>query len=404
MAMLSVREATKKILNGVKPKVSENVRLGEASGRVLAKNLKAKRTQPPFDASAMDGYALNYKDIVSGRGEVRLKVVGEAAAGHGFNKKIKVGECVRIFTGAPVPAGVNTVVPQEKTKQTDNVVVIKSGGVKKSQYVRKKGGDFERGKVLLKQNQVMNPAAMTLAAAMNYDVIPVRKKPKVCVIASGDELVKPGTKVGRSQIVASNSTGVIAITQNAGAESVDLGIVRDNVTHIQKKIKHAMRMKPDIIVTIGGASVGEHDLIKKALTKIGVSIEFHKLAMRPGKPVMLGKTKNNNVKIIGLPGNPVSSLVCTKIFVVPLIKKMICQDVRVRTRDAVSNVSMPENDEREEYLRAVSTVKGQKRFVTPVRNQDSSIITNYHKADCLIVREAYGSPVNKGEIVRIVEV
>ncbi|HFC04273.1 MAG TPA: molybdopterin molybdenumtransferase MoeA, partial [Rhizobiales bacterium] len=316
MALLPVSKAKKQILAGVKPSKSELVHVTEAAGRVLAKDLKAKRHQPPFAASSMDGYAVRAADIASTPAD--LEVIGEAPAGRQFSGTVKAGQAVRIFTGAPVPRGADTVIMQENTSRSKNTVTIEKSE-EKGHFIRPAGLDFKKGDPVLATDTLLNARNTGLCAAMNYGKVPVRKRPTVAILATGDELVRPGEKLRVDQIVSSNSIALAATISAFGGQPLDLGIVPDNLKKIEKAIKSAA--KADILLTIGGASVGDHDLIGPAFANLGIKLDFWKIAMRPGKPLIFAK--KGNQRILGLPGNPVSALVCARIYLKPLIEKML---------------------------------------------------------------------------------
>ncbi len=309
MALMPVEEARARILANVKPLAPENVPLAQALGRVLAKPLSAKRDQPPFNSSAMDGYAVRSEDNAT-----ELTVIGTSAAGHAFKGKLKAGQAIRIFTGAPVPATADAVVIQENTTASGKTVTILQAA-RASQNIRPQGLDFRKGETLLPAAIRLNARDIGLAAAMNCDILSVRKKPVVAVIATGDELVLPGKKPRADQIVSSNSNALVAMAESFGAKVINGGIVRDDLKATERAI---LKMaKADIIVTTGGASVGDHDFIQQALKNTGVKIDFWKIALRPGKPFMYGR--KGRQQVLGLPGNPVSALVCARLFLKPLL-------------------------------------------------------------------------------------
>jgi len=397
--LLSVKDALALILEGVTPLGPEDIPLVEADGRVLAQDLAAKRTQPPFPASAMDGYAVRADDIIDV--PATLKMIGESAAGHGYCGKIGTGECVRIFTGAPVPEGADSIAIQENARADGDRITF-SEPVEKGRYVRPAGMDFSEGATLLKAGQSLDPASLSLAAAMNHASLPARQKPVVAIIASGDELVLPGSEPAPDQIVASNSFGVSAIVARSGGEPLDCGIAKDTLASLEEKFEAAS--DADIVITLGGASVGDHDLVREALEARGVDLSFWKLAMRPGKPVMfgIGTEGDRKVRYIGLPGNPVSSLVCTYIFVVPLICSLLGLSPETPKHPAKLAADLPENDQREEYMRATLEMRDGESFVTPFKGQDSSLLGLYSKADCLMIRPAHAPASKVGEDCEII--
>ncbi len=400
--LISVDEALRRILADVDHSDTETVRLDQAHGRVLARDVAATRTQPPFSASAMDGYAVRAADIATI--PCQLTVIGESAAGHGYSGSVGPGEAVRIFTGAPVPPNADTIVIQENVIQRGSANIEVTEGATKGRYVRPAGLDFSKDSVLLRAATRIDPATLSLAAAINHPSLPVMRKPRVAVISSGDELVMPGGNPGPDQIIASNSLGVSAIVNEAGGEAKDLGIAQDTLEALAVKFDQAKSDSADIVITLGGASVGDHDLVHQALKQNNVVLNFWKLAMRPGKPVMfgIGETDGRPVRYIGLPGNPVSSLVCAIIFVAPLVRQMLGLVPRVETLPGVLAVNLPENDQREEYMRASMEVVDGVRHVTPFDSQDSSIITLMSQADCLMIRPAHAPPAKSGDTCEII--
>ena len=303
---------------------------------------------------------------------------------------------MRIFTGAPVPDGADSVAIQENTEAVGNRITF-SEPVEKGRYVRPAGLDFSEGETLLKAGQILDPASLSLAAAMNHPTLRVRRKPAVAIIASGDELVLPGAEPAADQIVASNTFGVSAIIARAGGQPIDLGIAKDTLSSLAEKF--AASAQADIVVTLGGASVGDHDLVREALEARSVDLSFWKLAMRPGKPVMfgIGVEGDRKIRYIGLPGNPVSSLVCAYIFVVPLIRALLGLSSQTPRHNAKLAIALPKNDQREEYMRATLETRYGERFITPFKSQDSSLLGVFAKAGCLMVRPAHAPAAEAGE-------
>jgi len=397
--LLPMKEALSRILDGVARTSTETITIAEAGGRVLAQDLQAKRTQPPFAASAMDGYAVRAQDIATI--PCTLTLVGESAAGHGYSGSIGAGDCVRIFTGAPLPQGSDTIVIQENVTAKNDRVTINQGA-DKGRYVRPAGLDFAEGDVLLRQGDMLNSSRLSLAAAMNHAAVPVQKKPVVAVIATGDELRVPGSDPSPDQIIASNTYGVCKIISDAGGEAIDLGIASDTMTSLNDKFDQADDV--DIVITLGGASVGDHDLVRQALMDRGVSLDFWKIAMRPGKPLMFGslETKAKSQRYIGLPGNPVSSLVCALLFVRPLIAAHLGLPTETPRQNAILGDTIAPNDEREEYMRGTCHLEDGTLVATPFSAQDSSMISVIAKANCLIVRPAHAPEMPKGSACSIV--
>jgi molybdopterin molybdotransferase len=394
MALMPVADALARVLIAAEPLAVESVPLEAAFGRVLASDLEALRTQPPDDVSAMDGYAVRAADVV--KVPATLKVIGEVAAGHPFDGAVKAGEAARIFTGGVMPTGSDTVVIQENTARAGDTVTIQKAAAK-GRNVRLKGIDFMQGDVLLHQGQRLSDRDVMLAAAMNHASLPVHRRPKVAVLATGDELVPPGSAPKPGEIVYSNGYAIIALARAAGAEVTDLGIARDKVDDIAAAVRKARSGGADILVTSGGASVGEHDLVQRALTAEGLDLSFWRVALRPGRPMMHGRL--GGMHVLGVPGNPVSAYVCAFLFLVPLIARLSGRnDVEHRPEAARLGSDLPANDERADYLRAVLTPGPDGPIATPLPSQDSSLMAPLAKASCLLIREpnapaaAAGSP------------
>lgn len=394
---LTIEEARERIVASAAPlERIEQVSLFEATSRVLAAPLKALRTQPPFNASAMDGYAVRRADVT--KLPAALTVIGAAAAGHGFHQPLGEREAVRIFTGAPLPAGADAIIIQENTRREGDRVVITEGEIE-PEFVRPRGGDFTEGMVYAEAGRRLTARDITLAAAMGHATLPVRAAPKVALLATGDELVLPGEPLGPDQIVCSNTYGIAAMVAAAGGAPRFLGIAKDTAESLTAYVGQAS--DADVLVTIGGASVGDHDLVAPVLTKRGMRLDFWKLAMRPGKPLMYGHLGPQHV--LGLPGNPVSSLICTRLFVMPLVRALLGLEpepqrpVMARTR-----VALAANGGRAHYMRARTTPGSDGASeVTPVRSQDSSLLTPLAEADCLIVRPIGAPAVASGGLVPV---
>ncbi len=397
--LIPVADALARVLQAARPMPVETVPLHEAAFRTLAADLAATRTQPPFPASAMDGYAVRAADCVFG---ARLKKIGEAAAGRAFNGAIGANETVRIFTGAPVPEGADAILIQENADVEGDTIIPREHAIT-GRFVRPRGLDFSAGDVLIKQGSVLNARALGLAAAMGHPAVAVYKQPLVSVLATGDELVRPGEPVGADQIVASNSYAVCAMARAKGARALDLGIARDTMASLNDALDRAEDEGTNVLVTLGGASVGDHDLVQKALTARGMQLGFWKIAMRPGKPLIFGTLKNTIV--LGLPGNPVSSIVCTKLFLEPLIAALMGQpDAGADpTEPAILGADMGENDLRQDYVRArLETDPSGLPRVVPFGKQDSSMLRLLTESDALLLRAPFAPPAKAGETVRII--
>ena len=388
--MISVAEALAHLFALATPLQVEEVPLRDANARVLAMPLAARRTQPPFAASAMDGYAVNASEVAPG---ATFTVIGEAAAGHGFSGRIAQGEAVRIFTGAPMPAGTDHVIIQENvTRSADRITLNESAN--DNANVRAAGGDFREGDTLAAPRR-LTPADMALLAAMNVPMVPVVRKPVVAIIATGDELVHPGEVPGPDQIIASNSYGIAALAESIGAEARLLPIARDTKASLQ--LAFDLAAGADLIVTIGGASVGDHDIVGQVASEAGMERAFYKVAMRPGKPLMAGRLGGS--AMVGLPGNPVSAMVCGQIFLVPMLRKMLgLGEAPAPRRTAALAHDIAANGPREHYMRAKLTDDGLVVFA----RQDSALLTVYSDADCLAIRPPHDPARAKGDTLQII--
>ena len=399
MALISVAEALDHVLAHAAPLPVEEAALAEADGRVLAYDLKALRTQPPADVSAMDGYAVRTADVANA--PVQLKVVGEVPAGRPFNATIGAGEAARIFTGGFVPQGADTIVIQEHTKREGNWVEVQKPTAK-GRNVRPTGLDFRAGEVLFKKGHRLTARDLALAAGMNHPLVPVYRRPKIALFATGDELVPPGTEPGPGQIVYSNGFALAALARDEGADVTDLGVIHDTLEATITAVRDARGLNADILVTTGGASVGDYDLVQKALASEGMDLSFWKIAMRPGRPLLHGRL--GAMHVLGLPGNPVSSYVCAFLFLVPLMRTMIGRaDITAPTESASLGCDMPANDERADYLRATLKLGIDGLIATPFPVQDSSMMLPLSRANCLVIREPYAPPTKAGSECRIVK-
>ncbi len=398
--MLSVADALARVLANARPLAAGNAPLADAHGRVLAADLKALRTQPPADVSAMDGYAVRGEDVASA--PARLKLVGEVAAGHPFDRPVGPGEAARIFTGGVLPPGSDTVAIQEHATRDGDAVTINKATAK-GRNVRPQGLDFRAGDVLLPRGRRLTSRDLALAAAMNHASVPVHRRPKVAMLATGDELVMPGREPGPGQIVYSNGFALHAQIYGEDAEVIDLGIAPDNLDATIAAVRRAREAGADVLVTTGGASVGEHDYVQKAFLAEGMDLSFWKVAMRPGRPLMHGRL--GGMEVLGLPGNPVSAFVCTLLFVVPLLRRLAGRaDLGPDTESAVLGRDLPANDERADYLRsALDTDPNGTSVATPFSPQDSSMLAPLAKAACLVIREPYAPAAAAGSACAIVK-
>ena len=398
MALMAVADALAAILDGAAPLPEEMIALDAAHRRVLARDLPSRRTQPPAAMSAMDGYAVRAADVAGV--PARLRVIGEIAAGRPFERQLAAGEALRIFTGGVLPGGADTVVIQENTERDGDIVTIKETAAL-GKNIRSAGIDFREGDVLLRARSRLTDRQLSLAAGMNYPDLPVRRRPKVAVLATGDELVLPGTTPAPGQIVLSNGYALRALAASEGAEAIDLGIAADTMDATTAAIRRARDSGADILVTTGGASVGDHDLVKRGLEAEGVAMAFWRIALRPGKPMMHGRL--GAMRVIGLPGNPVSSYICAFLFMVPLIRALSGRDdIHHRMERAVLGRDLAANDVRQDYLRARLDLTDELPIATPVGQQDSSLLGNLAAADALVVRPPHAPAASKGEPCTII--
>ena len=387
--MISVSQALSHLFDLSGPMPVEDVALSLASGRVLARDVAARRNQPPFAASAMDGYAVDGQALSVGS---RFEVIGEAAAGQGYNGAVGPGQAVRIFTGAPVPEGAAHVAIQEDVTRDGDWITISDD--QNGSNIRPAGGDFTIGETI-QAPRLIRPADVALMAAMNIDRVPVARKPRVALIPTGDELVQPGEVPGPDQIVASNSYGLQALFRDIGAQVQMMPIARDRMDSLRLVMDLAQGC--DLIVTIGGASVGDHDLVAQAMGDAGMERAFYKVAMRPGKPLMAGRLGSS--AMIGLPGNPVSAMVCGHLFVVPVLRQMLGLG-----RSAAARLTAPlardvaANGPREHYMRA-QMIDG---AIDPAPRQDSALLSVLADAAALLVRPPHAPAAKAGEMAEYI--
>ncbi len=394
--MISVEEAQARVTRGLRPLASELVSVSIAHGRVLAQDVVARVTQPPAALSAMDGYAVRAADVAAA--PVTLRVVGYVPAGESYPATMKVGEAVRIFTGAPIPAGADAIVIQENAEASGDSVTVRES-VPPGRYVRERGMDFTAGDVGLRAGRRLTARDVGLAAAMNVPWLSVRRRPCVAVLATGDEVVMPGDPIGPNQIVSSNSHALAALVTACGAISLNLGIALDTRESLLKMAEGLAGI--DLLVTTGGASVGDHDLVRSVLGERGLELDFWKVAMRPGKPLMFGRI--GDTPVLGLPGNPVSSFVCGLLFLRPMLEVLLGRKRDERALDRVRLAcDLPANDERQDYLRArlFRDDSGELR-VEPFPVQDSSVVSLLARAGCLIVREPRAPAAAQGSEVSV---
>ncbi len=388
--MITVDAALGHLFALVTPLPTQTVPLRHACGRVLAEPVSADRDQPPFAASAMDGYALRGAEIRTG---ARWKVVGESAAGHGFSGTVAQGQAVRIFTGAPLPAGTDHVVIQENVTVQGQHITL-SDGPNDAPFVRPQGADFKAGTGLPCPMR-LRPADIALLAAMNIPAVPVTRKPIVTLIPTGDELVQPGEQPTATQIIASNTFGLAAMLEDHGADVRLLPIARDRASSLAQILK--MAAGSDVIVTIGGASVGDHDLVGATALDLGLQQDFYKVAMRPGKPLMAGRF--GPAALVGLPGNPVSAMVCGEVFLRPMVDRLLGLPAKPRQRlTATLGHDVPQNGPREHYMRAVVDAG----TITLSPKQDSALLTVLQTANALAVRPPHQGALKAGSAMEFI--
>jgi len=392
--LLPVEEALARVLAGAAPLPEEWIPVGDCDGRVLTRDLVSGRSQPPDDMSSMDGYAVRSTDLPGA-----LSVIGESAAGRGFAGSVSAGTAVRIFTGAPVPAGADAIVMQEEARREGDQVAI-ANAVRAGQFIRRRGLDFTEGLTGLAAGTLMNPRRLALAAAMNHATVPVHRRPRVAILSTGDELVEPGTAPGPDQIVSSNALALAAIVRRAGGEPTMLGIAPDRLPETLARVRSARETGHDVLVTSGGASVGEYDLMREVIAAEGAAPSFWKIAMRPGKPLMMADL--GPMRLLGLPGNPVASFVCATLFLRPLLFRLSGRiDVDDPTEEAVLGVDVGPNDLRADHLRATLTTGDGRLVATPFAVQDSSMIRVLAEADALILRPPHAPAAAAGSPCRI---
>jgi molybdopterin molybdotransferase len=393
--MLAVEEALARVTAAFHPQPAEWVHVAAAHGRVLAEDLVAARDQPPQAVSAMDGYAVRAADLASGSAELRL--VGRAPAGGRFEGTLGPGETVRIFTGGILPAGADAVALQENaTMATDRVRI--EGRVESGTFVRPAGLDFRRGELALPAGRRLSARDLGLAAALNRAWLPVRRRPRIALLATGDELVMPGQALAATQIVNSNTVALAAMVETWGGLPSDLGVAPDDPAALAACTDQISGM--DLVVTLGGASVGEHDLVRSVLGERGLELDFWQVAMRPGKPLMFGAI--HGVSLLGLPGNPVSAGVCAVLFVRAVIATLLGLDPAPPEIPAVLGRALGPNDRRQEYLRASAHWGPDGRLVAiPAERQDSSMLATFARADCLIKRAPFAPAMAEGASVSV---
>ncbi len=394
--MITVAEALARVFAIAKKMEVDTVPLNKAASRVLANDVSAKLTQPPFSSSAMDGYAIKLAELKAG---AKFNVIGEAAAGKAFDGELGNSQAVRIFTGAPVPKGADCVLMQEDTTREGDVITVCDEPSFKTN-IRPMGGDFAKGDKFHAPKR-LNAADVALLASMNIGEVPVYKKPVVALMATGNELVMPGEDPGPSQIISSNNFGLQAMLVQAGATVRMLPIARDNI----ESMNHVFDLceGADLIVTIGGASVGDHDLVQPVAEKRGMKLDFYKVAMQPGKPLMAGMM--GDVAMVGLPGNPVSSMVCGHIFLRPMLDVMLgFEPAAMPKYSGKLGCDIAQNGKREHFLRAKVEPDETGWKVTPFDRQDSSLLSILTQSNALMVRPPNDPAMKAGDTVEFIKI
>ncbi|HML30909.1 MAG TPA: molybdopterin molybdotransferase MoeA [Hyphomicrobium sp.] len=398
MALLPLSMALQRILESATTLPSESVGLLHARGRTLAAAVTSKVDNPPFNASAMDGYALRADDIATV--PATLTVIGESGAGRPFTGTLGKGQAVRIFTGGRVPDDADAIVIQENTSACGSTVTILETAARGTN-IRPKGEDFVKGEPLVEPGRLLTARDVLISASAGYGELSVVRKPVVAILSTGDELVTPGKPLGPGQISGSNAYGLASVVETVGGEARFLGIARDSLTSLDEFITSAG--DADVLVTSGGASVGDHDLVRPALEKAGAKLDFYKIAMRPGKPLFFG-SRNVGGKLqycLGLPGNPVSAMICSRVFLVPLIGRLLGRETPFESLDAVLAQAIPANGPREHYMRGLLDVATAPARVTPFQNQDSGLVKSLQRANCLVVVPANSPALAAGTTVKV---
>lgn len=394
--MITVAEAREIIVSNARPLAAEPAPIEAALGRTLRERVVAQRAQPPFAASAMDGYAVRSADTPG-----RLRLVGEAGAGHGLSRPLQRGECARIFTGAPIPEGADSVLIQEDAERDGDTVVAPS--VRHGLHVRAAGVDFERAALLLEPGRMLDAAAIALAAAAGRADLSVARRPRVALLSGGDEIVPPGVEPAPDQIFDSVSYGLAALIEGAGGSPLRSGPLRDDAAAIAATVADALT-RADLLVLVGGASVGDHDHARPALRALGAELLFEKVALRPGKPTWFARCEGKLV--LGLPGNPASAFVCSRLFLRPLLDSLLGRDpdAGVRTRHAKLRGALAANGARETYLRArLEADSSGQLWVSCAANQDSSLISVFANSNALVRRSPQAPSAEEGELVEVID-
>ncbi|MCX2560279.1 molybdopterin molybdotransferase MoeA [Acetobacter farinalis] len=395
--MLDVAIARARILEKISPCGLETVSLANGCGRVLASPLSARLSNPPVSVSSMDGYALKAEDAREG---AVLRIIGEAPAGHPSSQTVERGTCLRLFTGSQIPAGADMVMIQENVRREGESATLLSAG-RQGQFIRHAGQDFHTGDTLLPAGRLLGPRDIGLAAAGGHIWLPVSRRPRIGVLATGDEIVLPGDPASADSIVNSGAFMIIALLQSLGAEAILLPLAQDNADSLSAAIAQTHTL--DMLVTIGGASVGTYDRVRSTLEAHGLTLDFWKIAMRPGKPLMFGQL--GHTPVLGLPGNPVAALVCSLIFVAPALRKLLGQTVpeEMETEPALLGADVGENDQRLDFMRCRLTPQsnGHPPLVTPFSSQDSAQLNIFAQSQALLLRAPFAPAEKAGTPCRI---
>ncbi len=388
--LLPVEEARARMLAEIRPLAAETVTIGHAQGRVLAEDVTAARSQPPFAASAMDGWAVRSADTPG-----RLRTVGESAAGHGYAGAVQAGEAVRIFTGAAVPKGCDAVVIQEDAERDGEMVTVPA--VASGHHVRPAGGDFQAGAALLSRGLRIDPWRLSLAAAAGRAELSVARRPRVALFSTGEEIIEAPAAPGPFQIYDSGSRALEALAASWGAQVSRAKPVRDDLETTIQALRDA---DGDLVVTVGGASVGDHDLVRAAADALGLELKVASINLRPGKPTFFGVLADGR-RLLGLPGNPASALVCAELFLAPIIAAYQGEEPSLRMVGARLETPLPANGPREHWMRAQVSFGGGFVTVRPYRDQDSSLVSVFAVADALLKRPADAAPADEGDVVEV---
>ena len=394
MSLMPVSEALSRILALISPVGHEIIPITAAGGRILAEPVIARRTQPPFPASSMDGYALRASEAEPG---ATSRVIGESAAGHPFDGTVEPGQCVRIFTGAPVPEPLDRIIIQEDVTRDGDQITL-NADLDPQMYVRRAGLDFAEGTPLLDAPRRLTPENIALIAAAGVALVTVHRKPRIALLATGDELALPGETTGPGGIISSNNFGLAALIESLGASAEVLPIAADTVESLRSLA--SMGAQADLFVTLGGASVGDHDLIRPALKDAGLQLDLYKIAMRPGKPFMAGKL--GNTTMLGLPGNPVSAMVCGRLFLAPAVEAIMgLPAAEAKTQTAILGCDLGKNGPREHYMRSRVTLRDGTLTCTPFDSQDSSRLALLSESNALAIRPVGAPEAKTGDPIQV---